>query len=56
MNTVTNPIQNAYKNHIAGKAELISLAKERVLTIRKEIHSLHNEESCLENMLETITL
>lgn len=56
MNKLINPIPDAYKKHVAGKAELISLAKERVQAIRKEINSLHNEESCLEDMLEKITL
>ena len=56
MNKLINPIQDAYKKHVASKSDLISKAELRIKSIRVEVNALHAEESSLESMLETITL
>lgn len=51
MNNFLNPIQTAYKKHVASKADLISKAELRLKSIQVEVKVLHAEETSLEDML-----
>lgn len=54
MNNFLNPIQNAYKKHVASKADLISVAQLRLKAIQIEVKVLHAEENSLEDMLSNL--
>lgn len=51
MNNFLNPIQTAYKKHVASKSDLISKAELRLKAIQIEVKVLHAEETSLEDML-----
>lgn len=54
MNKLINPIQDAYKKHVASKSDLISKAELRIKSIRVEVNALDAEECSLITMLSNL--
>ncbi|MGY8954941.1 MAG: hypothetical protein ACKVK1_01945 [Flavobacteriales bacterium] len=47
-------IQIDYKQHVDNQRDIIDAAGSRITLIRKEIQTLHNEETKLELIRETL--
>lgn len=47
-------IQTDYKQHITNQKDLRDAALDRITQIRKEVNALHQEESKLEIIAETL--
>tara|TARA_B110001450_G_C17256081_1_gene333551 strand:+ start:255 stop:452 length:198 start_codon:yes stop_codon:yes gene_type:complete len=47
-------IQTDYKQHITNQKDLRDAALDRITQIRKEVNALHQEESKLELIAETL--